>query len=145
MDKNKNIYGVSHRVTDEIRSLIIELYESDKKRSAAQISYILYRDYRIDLASQTVREVIKKYYGENWIKRELKPRKKKEAMSKEEMRRGLLEHLRMGRTPSVVYEISKENGIDISEELLKYGFNIEEYERIKSEERSEELKDDGER
>lgn len=114
------------KVSEEQKKYIIEEYE--KGKNLTEIVDNLYEIYGLDLSRTWVSVIINEYCEKNNIQRKRNKcnnsRKVKlvSEMSKEEIKESLIQSLEEGRPCSIVYQIAQRYGINIDEELKKYGF-----------------------
>lgn len=114
------------KINEEQKKKIIEYYEEGK--TLYEIVNKLYEEYGLDISTQWTGTIINKYCIENNLQRKRHSfgnQKKVSEMSKDEIKEELIQALKHGRPCSKVYEIAKRFGVDIEEELKKYGFYIQ--------------------
>ena len=117
-------------LTPDIKEQIIFLFV-EKGYSTYQVSEA------VGFSDASVNNVLKQYYDERGEKRPNRrkmPEKQKirtpepKDLPIEEVRAGLINFLKQGRPPYVVYKLSQKYGVDITGELAGYGFKIPEKE-----------------
>lgn len=133
MGRRPSINKGRNALTPEIKSQIIHLFVKEGF-STYQISEA------VGFSDASVNNVLKQYYNEigevRPVRRKI-PEKRKEYtpdardLPKEEVREGLINFLKQGRPPYVVYKLSQKYGVDITGELAEYGFEIPEKEEDK--------------
>lgn len=126
MERRKKIKKGKITLTSEIKQEIIRLFVQEGF-STYQISEA------VGFSDASVNNVLREYYKKKGEKRPVRrkiPERIKEYtpdakdLPKDEVRIGLINFLKQGRPPYVVYKLSQKYGVDITKELAEYGFEI---------------------